>query len=125
MAVGTRLEKFGEYAHRDTLLAEYGIKIGDEKYLVMMPLTPTTPTITSVATAGAGWTLLATGLTNVVRWKISELDGNDIHYAFVAAPGDNFSVAFGWWQDSSSPTSIYVKRAASNDITVKLELWRV
>ena len=82
-----------------------------------------TVTISTVTTTDANWTALGTGLTNVLSWKISELNGDDIHYAFEAVPGNNFSVAFGWWADKTAISAIYIKRPAGADITVKLEVW--
>lgn len=122
--VGTRLDKYSEYAHRDTLLAEYGIKIGEEKYLVMIPISASTPTISSTTTTTANWIPIATDLSTVIKWRITELSGNDFWYAYVAAPGDNFDVGFGWVEDNTSPSGIYIKRPTDKNITIKLTLWR-
>lgn len=92
-------------------------------YFSVIPIRPTTPTITTVTTANANWTALATGLTDVLTWRISELNGDNVHYAYVVAPGNNFSVAFGWVSMHTSPTNIYIKRPAGDNITVKLETW--
>ena len=110
--------------HRDPALSIVLEKIGDNHYLAVSTIRPTTPTITSVATTDANWTAVATGLIDVVEWRISELNGNDFHYAFVAIPGDNFSVGFGWVSQHTGITSLYVKRPGTGNITVKLEVWK-
>lgn len=124
MAVGSRPSKYGDYHHRDTTLTEYGIKIGDEWYIAMVPLTPTTPTIDSVPTTDANWTLVLGDFTNIIKWRLTEVDLNDFDYAYVAAPGDNFDVGPGWVEDHSSPPALYVKRRTTNNITLKLTTWK-
>jgi len=93
-------------------------------YLAIIAIRPTTPTITTVTTTNANWTALATGLTNVLKWRISELGGNDFHYAYEAAPGNNFSVGFGWVSYDTAPTAIYFKRPSTANVTLKLEIWK-
>lgn len=111
--------------HRDPALSVVLDKQNGLYYFSVIPIRPTTPTIVSVATTNANWTALATGLTNVLTWRISELNGDDIHYAYVVAPGNNFSVAFGWAAMQTSPSAIYIKRPATDNITVKLETWEM
>ena len=118
--LGTRPSKYGDYHHRDTTLTEYGITINGEKYIAMIPITPTTPTIDSVDTTDGSWTLVKADFTNVIRWRLTELNGNDFHYAYVAAPGDNFDVGFGWVEDNSAPPGLYVKRTTEDNITMKI-----
>ncbi len=120
-----RLTKYGQYAHRDTLIANATIKLGGEDYLATIQVLPSTPVIVTVTTTDANWTALATGLSGVLRWKIMELNGDNIHYAYVAAPGDNFAVAFGWCGDNTDLQNIYIKRPATANITVKLEIWTI
>ena len=121
--IGSNLSRFGEYSHSDTMLALFGRKIGSNFFLAVSEARPSTPTIVSVTTTDANWTALATGLTGVLKWRISELTGDDIHYAYVAAPGSNFSVGFGWVAWDTDISAIYIKRPAGNNITVKLEYW--
>ncbi len=109
--------------HRDSALSVVLEKIGSNYYFAVTPVRPSTPTITTVTTTDANWTLLASGLSGVLHWKISELNGGDIHYAFVVAPGNNFSVAFGVTAEDTDLTAIYIKRPADANITVKLEYW--
>lgn len=109
--------------HRDSALSVVLEKIGSDYYFAVTPVRPSTPTITTVTTTDANWTALATGLTGILHWKICELNGGDIHYAFVAAPGDNFSIAYGVTAEDTGLTDIYIKRPATNNITVKLEYW--
>lgn len=93
------------------------------QYPVIITRVAKAPTITSVTTTDANWTALITSQTKIVQWRICELNGNDIHYAFTASPGDNFSVAFGWVSQATSPAAIYIKRPGNDNITVKLEYW--
>ncbi len=97
-------------------------------YLATIPLSissDVTPTISSVATTDGSWTVIETGLTDIVKWRLSELNGNPFHYAYVAAPGDNFNVGFGWVSYETAPTAIYVKRPGSSNITIKFEKWTI
>jgi len=110
--------------HRDPALSIVLEKIGDKHYLAIMGVRPTTPTISSIVTTDANWTAVATGLTNVLEWRLTELNGNDFHYAYEAVPGDNFSVGFGWVGMQTEVTSIYVKRPGTGNITMKLEIWK-
>ena len=119
------LDQFRDYAHVSTLLAKVSRKFSQLFYLATIEARPSTPTITSVTTSDANWTALGTNLTDVLKWRISELTGDDIHYAYVAAPGSNFSVGFGWVSMDTSISNIYFKRPAGNNITVKLEIWKI
>jgi len=111
--------------HRDPALSIVIEKIGDNHYFAVVPVRPSTPTISTVTTVNANWTPLATGLTGILMWRISELNGNDFHYAYEAAPGNNFSVAFGWVLFSTSPSAIHIKRPAGTNITIKFERWAI
>ena len=121
------ITKFGEYGHQSTQLSRAMRKDSNGNYYLAMqsalPSGSVTPTISSVTTTDGNWTLLASGLTNVFQWRISELTGDNIQYAYVAVPGENFSVAFGWESQISPITDIYIRRSGSNNITVKLERW--
>jgi len=83
----------------------------------------TTPTFTTVTTTTANWTLVATGLSDTIKWKLMELTGSDFYYAYTAIPGNNFGVAFGWAGMDTSPSAVYIKRTGSTDITIKFERW--
>ncbi len=91
-------------------------------YLATIAIRPTTFVITTLTTTNANWVALATGLTGVLSWKATELNGNDFYYAYVASPGNNFMVGFGVISYDAAPTAIYVKRPGASDITVKLEI---
>ena len=121
----TRLA-INEQVHRDDQLRRFADRISGNDYLAIIPYAvaaEATPTITSVATTTANWTAVATGLSNVLQWRLSELNGNDFYYAYVAAPGDNFNVGFGWISYQAPLSALYVKRTGGDDITVKLEYW--
>lgn len=120
--IGSR-KNLSTYQHVSTGLTNATLIIGGKEYLAQIAIRPSTPTITSVPTTDANWTAIATGLTDTLEWRLSELNGNDFDYAFVAAPGDNHSVAFGWVSQQTNPSAIYIRRKTSDNITVKLERW--
>jgi hypothetical protein len=117
----TRINKDGLHSHNAlSFVLEF---LASKFYLAVIGIRASVPTISTVATTDANWTLVATGLSNILEWRLSELNGNDFHYAYVATPGNNFSVGFGWVSFQTSPTAIYVKRPATANITIKLERW--
>ncbi len=137
------LTKFGDYSHQSTMLARASRKFSLKNFFAMLlsdgtnnlvinsdgsintkKVLPTTPTIISVTTTNSNWTALNASLSDVIKWRISELTGLDFYYAYVAAPGNNFSVGFGWVAEDSSPSAIYIKRPGSANITLKLEVWK-
>ena len=120
-----RLYSLKNALHRDSALSIVLERIGGKDYFAILRARPTTPTISTLTTTNGNWVALATGLTNLLQWKISELNGNDFHYAFVVAPGNNFSVGFGWVEQNTAPSAIYVKRPGSSNITLKLERWAI
>lgn len=124
MAVGTR-KRTQAFEHVSTGLTKATIILGGEEYLAQIALKPSTPTISSVTTTDGNWTIVASGLTDILEWRLSELNGNDFDYAFEAAPGNNFSVAFGWVGQMTNPSAIYIKRKTSDNITIKFERWQV
>ena len=97
-------------------------------YLATVPLSISsnvTPEISTVTTTDTSWVPVATGLTGLVKWRLSELNGNPFHYAYVAAPGNDFNVGFGWVSYETAPTAIYIKRPGSSNITIKFEKWSI
>ena len=111
--------------HRDRSLGIVIEKVGDNHYFAVVPVRPTTPTILRVKTSNANWTPLATGLTGVLNWKVTELNGNNFYYAYVVAPGNNFSVGFGWISFNTGLTDIHIKRPAGTDVDCRLERWTI
>lgn len=118
-----RLVKFGQYTHRDTLIANATIRLGGVDYLAVHEIRPSTSAIVSLTTTDDTWTAVATGLSGVLSWRVSEINGDSFNYAYVAAPGSNFSVGFGWVSMETDISAIYVQRNTANNITVKLETW--
>ena len=115
-----------EQVHRDDQLRKYTDRIGGYDYMSVVPFavaSGATPTITSVTTTNANWTVVATGLSSILQWRVSELAGNDFYYAYVAAPGDNFNVGFGWISYQTPLSALYVQRTGTDNITVKFERW--
>ena len=92
-------------------------------YPVMIPKSPTQPTITVVATTDASWTPVVTGLSGVYLWRASERNGQDFRYAYVAAPGASYCTAFGalGWR-TTGMAALYVQRIA-DDVTIEIERW--
>ena len=109
--------------HRDTAIVEMIQRQNGEPYLSTIPFIPTTPTISTVTLSNDNWTALITDMTGVLEWKISELTGANFYYAYVAAPGNNFSVGYAWVGYKTKPSAIYVKRVSAA-ITLKLEIWK-
>jgi len=83
---------------------------------------PTKVTIYNQATAGAGWTAVATGLTNVASWKLVERDGNAFRYCFDGV-GATYMTNYGAIQRDTAITAIYVQRTGGTDITMECEIW--
>ena len=114
----------GPTRHLERVIGDGSIKIQGTRYPVFVKRVPVgAPTIVSVATTNGNWTALATGLTNVIMWRIAEISGNNVRYAFSASPGDAWSVAFGWISFETDLSDIYIQRPGNEDITVKLEYW--
>jgi len=107
------------YGHDGTVIQR--IKTDTDGILFSRTSVPDTPAIVNVATAGAGWTLVATGLTGVRKWRLAERDGNDFRYAFVAAPAA-YMTGFGWVSEDTEITDVYVQRITA-DINVQLITW--
>lgn len=118
----SRRNRFGEYPKSDTVLAENSIIVGGQKYFAFAPVIPSTPTIVNVTISDDLWNAVATGLTNVLTWRLSERSGDLFDYAYVAAP-TAFSTAFGAVSANTSITDIYVKRQTGNTLTLQLEYW--
>ena len=120
----TRLTK-NQHLHRDNQLGRYTVQLGGLDYLAVVDIKSiisTSPTIASpVTTIDGTWTQVATGLSNVLQWKLVEDSGNDFRYAYVAAPGTSFMVGFGWISDNTPLSALYVQRPTSSNITCRLE----
>ena len=108
--------------HQCVSLADGQVLLGGKYYFAHLAVRPGTPTIYNVTTTDANWTAVATGLTNVLGWRLSERAGQDFHFAFVASPS-TYCTAFGWCADQSEITAIYVKRTGSANITAELLVW--
>lgn len=121
----TRRSKFGEYNHRDTILAQVSGKLGANWYLAMFPIRPATPAIYNVSTTNGDWTripLTGTNLSNVLSWRLSERNGNDFRYAFVSSPSA-YATGFGWVSENSEITAIWVQRPSNSNIDMELVIW--
>lgn len=119
-----KLTKYGDYSHQSTLLGDVIRKSGADRFLAMVGIRPSTVTIYNVPTTDANWTAVATGLTGVLGWRLSERGGADFHFAFTAAPAA-YATAFGWMGADTEITDIYVKRPGSTDINAQLIIWSV
>jgi len=91
-------------------------------YMSVIPIRPSTVTIYNVSTAGAGWTAIATGLTGVLAWKLTEEGGNEFDYAFSAVPA-TYMTTYGDLQRDTALSDIYVRRRGGTDIDLQLEVW--
>lgn len=125
MRLFTRANKDGLHSHNALSLAlEF---LNSKDFLATVAIRPqgstTNPVISSTPTINANWTVVATGLTNILEWRLTELNGNDFQYAYVAAPGDNFQVGFGWVSYLTSPLALYIRRPGDDDVVIKFERW--
>jgi len=109
--------------HLERVFGDGSVILDGVRYPVFLNRVAKSPVISSVTTSGAGWTELISSQTKIVKWRISELIGRVIHYAYQDNPGSNFSVAFGWEAQNTGPSAIFIRRPENEDITVKLELW--
>ncbi len=116
----TRLNKDGLHSHN---ALSYALDfLASKFYLATIAIRPTTPTIYNVSTTNANWTPIATGLTGVLKWRLTEKSGNDFYYAYVSSP-TAFMTGFGWVADDTAPTAIYAKRPATTNVDMQLEVW--
>jgi len=121
MSIGTRKDTL-TFEHQGTALGRCIVRIGGKDFLTSLSIRPSTPTIYNVATADANWTAVATGLTDVLAWRLSEASGADFDFAFVAAPA-TFATAFGWIGDQSDISDLYVRRKGATNINAQLIVW--
>jgi hypothetical protein len=123
MAIGTRKRTY-HYEHESTNLGNVTVRIGDEEYLAQLAIRPSTPTIYNVTVNTNNWTAIATGLTGVLAWRLSERSGADFYFAFEAAPSA-YCTAWGWVGDQSDISAIYAKRTGGAVLTMELLVWTV
>jgi len=110
--------------HRDPALSVVIEKQGSDYYFAVNPIRPATPTILNEAIADDNWHAVATGLTDVLGWRLSERSGQDFYFAFTAAPA-TYATGFGWIGDQTSITSIYAKRKGTTNLTMELLYWKI
>ena len=108
--------------NRDSALSVVLEKQGNDYYLSINQLRPSTPAILNTSITDDNWTAIATGLTSVLGWRLSERSGADFYFAFVSSP-TTYATAFGWVGDNSAITSIYVKRKNSTTNNMELLYW--
>jgi len=97
-------------------------KQGSDFHLAVIPIRPSTFVILNVPTAGAGWTAIATGLTNVLAWRLSEKDGNEFDYCYDNGTAGTSIRSYGVLQRDTALSAIYVKRTGAVDINMEIEL---
>ena len=124
MVLGAELNKFGQYSHSDTMLARALRFLGGKYFLAAAEIRPSTPTIVNVSTTTAGWTAIATGLSNVVEWRLSERNNNNFRYAYVASPS-TYATGFGVVEKKTDITAIYVQDLGADRVTMELEYWTI
>lgn len=121
--IGTRKTAIGS-EHVSTGLTGVIIRIGGVDYLAQMAIRPSTPTFYNVNLTDNNWTAIATGLTGVLSWRLSEASGKDFLFAFVAVPTTQ-ATAFGWISESSDIAAIYAKRKDTATNNMELLIWTV
>lgn len=110
--------------HLERVFGDGSVLIDNVRYPVFLNRVAQAPTITRVLTTDANWTEVFSNETKIVKWRISELNGNDIYYAYEASPGNNHSIAYGWEAQNTGPGAMYVKRPGGDNIDVRVEIWK-
>lgn len=96
--------------------------IGLDRALRTITKRPTTVVIYNTPTTDANWTAIATGLSGVLAWRMSEAGAQAFDYAFIASP-TTYMTAYGAIQRDTEITAIYARRKGANNITLQLEVW--
>lgn len=110
--------------HLERVFGDGSVLIEGVRYPVFMNVTAKAPTIDSTSLSTDDWTAIVTVQTKIVKWRLSEINGDDFWYAFVASPGDNFSIAYAWEAQNTGPAAIYVRRpTGASTLTIKSEIW--
>ena len=119
-----RLSNPSEYLHQSNLLSGVTDRLANKLYLSMAALRPSTVVIVNKAINDGAWTEVATGLTGVLSWKLSERSGNAFEYAYVAAPA-TYMTAYGPLQRDTEITQVYVRKVGGlgDNLTMELETW--
>ena len=110
--------------HRDPALSILIEKQGSSHFMAVTPIRPSTPTILNEAITDDNWHPIATGLTDVLSWRLSERSGQDFYFAFVPSP-TTYATAFGWVGEQTAITSVYVKRKVSLTANMELLYWKI
>ena len=108
--------------HRDPALSLMLEKIGSNYYMAVSTMRGSTPVIVNEAIADDNWHAIATGLTDVLEWRLSDRLGNDFYFAFEAAPA-TYATAFGWAGGQNAITAVYAKRKQAVATTIELLYW--
>lgn len=96
--------------------------LGGKFYLATIAIRPTTVTIYNVSTTDASLTTIASGLTGVLKWRLTEKSGNDFYYCFDGI-GTTYVTGFGWVSEDTAPTGFYVKRPSGTNVDMQLTVW--
>ena len=114
-----------QYVHRDPGIGRVTKLYGTKYFLGMAAVRPSTVTITNTATTTSGWTAIATGLSGVLAWMISERDGNEFDYAFTASPSTYMTSLGAPISFDTEITAIYARRRGSTNINLQLMTWTI
>lgn len=110
--------------HRDTQtnrVTDYG---GGKYSWGIKETPPTTPVIYNKVTTDANWTAITTGLSDIRCWRLRERTGLPFYWSYTSSPTTYMTNLGGEIIEADTEISaIYVKRTASTDITVELEVW--
>ena len=128
--------------HRDNQLRDFAIVLGGEDYMATVlsngtytlvvnadgsinvrQVPPSTVAIVEKITSTDGWEAVATGLTGVRKWRLSNTEGRNFDYAFTATPATAYSTAFGSIDNETGITAIYARRQGDTELTLHLETW--
>lgn len=122
MSVGTRKDTL-IIEHQGTALGKAIVRISGKDYLAHFAIRPSTVTIYNVSTTDAAWTAVATGLTDVLSWKLKEKSGASFNYAFAAAPATYMTSNGEALQRDIDISAVYVQRTGATNVDMQLEVW--
>jgi len=109
----------------ERVLGDGSVLIGNTRYPVFISRVADIPVIANTELSTDNWTQIASSLTNVVMWDLSERGGDELQYAYVAAPGDDYKTLFGWKSFATSLTDLWVRRKpGSPTLNAQLEYWQ-
>ncbi len=98
--------------------------INTDGSLPVQDVRPSAVAITNVTISDNEWTPIVTGLSDVLKWRLSEKKGANFDYAYTVAPA-TFATGFGNVKWDTAITAVYAKRQGDVDLNMQLEVWKL